>query len=391
MTAGDEAMSKYFTRKRRRKKTELVRGTETTVRVNAQTTPGCSGLPALPDVDPYLLELLLSSDSSLSDVPSDVSSIAIEDCPPASTTNLPTGDASCVPNQTAQPPPPKTPRKKLAKISPYFPKPPGDVASCLPFPPISARSFGLIQEQLAHDPFRLLLATIFLNRTRGGVAIPVLFRVFEQYPTIEAMADANLPDLVEMIHCLGFQNQRARKCIELAKTWLVAPPAKGKRYRKLHYPKKGDGRDVGAEECIDDDEHDPRVAWEIAHLPGIGAYAMDSWRIFCRDELRGLASDWKGNTTSTGTEITEKDEAEKEEQKAFIPEWKRVLPMDKELRAYLTWMWLKEGWVWNRETGERHRASEKMMRAAEKGGLAHEEQDGNWVLDMSPVKVCRIY
>ncbi|KAL2004690.1 hypothetical protein VTN00DRAFT_3218 [Thermoascus crustaceus] len=322
----------------------------------------------------------LSSDSPLSDVPSDVSSIRGDKPSPDSSPQASPSKNQPVPHH---PPLPRTPTKvspskpdgqpprpraKLPKVSPYFPKPSVDAESCLPFPPISAPSFGLIQEQLAHDPFRLLIATIFLNRTRGGVAIPVMFQVFERYPTVEAMAGADLEDLVSMIHCLGFQNQRAKKCIELAKTWLAAPPTKGKRYRKLHYPRKLDGRDVGRDECIDDD--DPRVAWEIAHLPGIGAYAIDSWRIFCRDELRGLATDWKG------TGATAPD---------FTPEWKSVLPTDKELRAYLTWMWLKEGWEWNRETGECMRASDEVMRAAERGGVAHEE-DGNWVLETSPVK-----
>ncbi|PYI10626.1 5-Methylcytosine G/T mismatch-specific DNA glycosylase [Aspergillus sclerotiicarbonarius CBS 121057] len=263
---------------------------------------------------------------------------------------------------------PKTPRPKLQKISPFFPKPLVDPDSCLPFPPVDALSFGLVQEQLAHDPFRLLIATIFLNRTRGGVALPVLFKVFDQFPTAEAMASAELSTLTSMIHCLGFQNQRAKKCITLARTWLTCPPTKGKRYRKLHYPCRLDGRDIGPGESISDD--DPRVAWEVAHLPGVGPYSLDSWRIFCRDELRGLASDWKGH----GAAATD-----------FAPEWKSVVPQDKELRAYLTWMWLKEGWMWDRHTGKRTPASERVMRAARRGGVAHEE-DGNWVLEMSPVK-----
>ena len=213
----------------------------------------------------------------------------------------------------------------------------------------------------------MLIATIFLNRTRGGVAIPVL-RVFGRYPTVEAMAQADPAELVSMIHSLGFQNQRAKKCIGLAQTWLSQPPTKGRRYRQLHYPQKLDGRDMRRDECIDDD--DPRVAWEVAHLPGVGAYSLDSWRIFCRDELRGQARDWNGSHALTPD---------------FTPEWKTVLPYDKELRAYLTWMWLKEGWSWDRETGQRTTASDKMMRAAHRGGVAHEE-NGNWVLEMSPVK-----
>lgn len=182
------------------------------------------------------------------------------------------------------------------------------------------------------------------------------------------MAAAKLSDLVSMIHRLGFQNQRAQKCISLAQTWLDSPPTKGKRYRKLHYPQKLDGRDIGREECIDDE--DPRAGWEIAHLPGIGVYSLDSWRIFCRDELRGMATDWKGNDATAA---------------GLVPEWKSVLPQDKELRAYLTWMWLKEGWIWDRLTGDLTPANDKVLRAAQQGGVAHEE-DGNWVLETSPVK-----
>ncbi|KAJ5677226.1 Pre-mRNA splicing factor [Penicillium maclennaniae] len=319
----------------------------------------------------------ISSDSTLSDVLSDI------DCDDELLLHS-TNDASTESTRFLSPPitlPPSTPvkqsfslrpetprlsRPKLPTVSPYFPSLSGDPESCLPFPPIDAPSFGLIQEQLAHDPFKLIIATIFLNRTRGGVALPILFRVFARYPTIDAMAIANPSELVSMIHCLGFQNQRARKCISIAQIWQVSPPVKNKRYRKLHYPRKLDGRDVGPLECADDEDH--RVAWEIAHLPGVGAYSLDSWRIFCRDALRGLATDWKGTGATTD---------------GFVPEWKSVLPQDKELRAYLAWMWLKEGWIWDHHTGDLTPASEKMMRAAQKGGVAHQE-DGNWILECSP-------
>ncbi|KAJ5127262.1 hypothetical protein N7448_008041 [Penicillium atrosanguineum] len=321
----------------------------------------------------------LSSDSSLSDIPNDFDR-------EAEPLLDPTHDSSTKSIELLSPPttsPPSTPLKqtnllwpetpriskpKLPKVSPYFPALLDDPESCLPFPPVDAPLFGLIQEQLAHDPFRLLIATIFLNRTRGGVALPVLFKVFARYPTTDAMATADRTELVSMIHCLGFQNQRARKCISIAQIWQTNPPVKNKRYRKLHYPRKLDGRDVGPFECTDDEDH--RVAWEIAHLPGVGAYSLDSWRIFCRDELRGLATDWKGSGATTD---------------GFVPEWKSVLPQDKELRAYLTWMWLKEGWIWDRHTGDLTPASEKMMKAAQKGGVAHEE-DGNWILETSPVR-----
>jgi len=251
--------------------------------------------------------------------------------------------------------------------SPYFPQKRAGSGSCLPFPPLSAPSFGLIQEKLAHNPFRLLIATIFLNRTKAEVAIPVLYNVFDKYPTVDALAKAELDDVVSMIRPLGFQNSRARKCIGIAQLWLTDTPVKGKRYRKLNYPNNRDGRDIGPGEFVDDD--DPRIAWEVAHLPGLGAYALDSWRIFCRDELRGLATDWNGAGAA----------------EQFSPEWKSVLPKDKELRAYLTCMWLKEGWEWRKETGDKIAASKKVLRAARRGAVAH-EMKGNWVIETSPVK-----
>ncbi|KAJ5752571.1 hypothetical protein N7520_009488 [Penicillium odoratum] len=318
----------------------------------------------------------LLSDSTLSEVPSDFEldensvypstpvhsprSVAVE---PAVVPETPVKQISLL-----VPEDPKPLRSKLPKISPYFPKLPSDPQSCLPFPPIDAPYFGLVQEQLAHEPFKLLIATIFLNRTRGGVALPVLFKVFDRYPTIDSMALADESELVSMIRCLGFQNQRARKCISLAQIWNSNPPLKSKRYRKMHYPHRLDGRDIGPDECVDDE--DPRSAWEVAHLPGVGAYSLDSWRIFCRDELRGMATDWIGTGATTY---------------GFVPEWKSVLPQDKELRAYLTWLWLKEGWVWDHHTGDLSAASDKTLRAARAGGVAHEE-DGNWVLETSPVK-----
>ncbi len=281
----------------------------------------------------------LSSDSSLTDVPSDIGPDPFD-----SDIDLPWKAAK-----------PKRPTR-----SPYFPnKPRSNFLSCLPFPPLSAEKFGLMQERLAHDPFRMLIATIFLNRTRGEQAMPVFFQLMQQYPTAGDLAAAQLKDVVEIIRRLGFQNQRAQKCIEMARTWSELAPVKGKRWRKLHYPMKGDGKDIQMGEVVKDEDN--RVAWEISYLPGLGPYSHDSWRIFCRDKLRGLSESWNGEGAVDG----------------FEPEWKRVLPTDKELRAYLAWMWLKEGWVWNKETGQRTKADEELLERARGGGIVQEQKESN--------------
>jgi hypothetical protein len=91
-----------------------------------------------------------------------------------------------------------------------------------------------------------------------------------------------------------------------------------------------------------------------------GKYAIDSWRIFCRDKLLGQAEDWNGR----GREPE------------FQPEWMRVLPDDKELRAYLRWMWMKEGWEWDPATGQRRVLREEMQNAVNQGRVGFDNTGG---------------
>jgi hypothetical protein len=252
--------------------------------------------------------------------------------------------------------PVKCPRTKLPTKSPYFspsasakkpPRSPGGILSCIPFPPLSAPSFGLLQEKLAHDPLKLLIGVTFLVRTTGKSCIPIFYKLMDKYPTAEALATAAKEDIVEMTRHLGLQNGRADKFIQYARSFLDDPPVKGKRYRVMHYPENNAHAGIKKNEVLDDS--DPREgAWEIGHITN-GPYAIDSWRIFCRDVLRGLAQDWNGKGACED----------------FQPEWMRVLPKDKELRAFLRWAWLREGWSWDAETGEREVASKDLLDAVE--------------------------
>ncbi|KAL4724316.1 hypothetical protein ACLX1H_008929 [Fusarium chlamydosporum] len=233
---------------------------------------------------------------------------------------------------------PETDTKVIVKFKKQKKSPrkiPGLVVSASRIPPVRAQKFGLIQESLSTNLYALLVATVLWNRTRGSQARPVFNKLIEKYPTPTHLAEASFSDLADLIRPIGLYNSRASRFIAFAKTWLEKPPCKNKRYRKLHYPMKGDGSDVGKDEALDED--DEREGWEVAHLPSLGPYAIDSYRIFHRDMLRGLAKDWNGDQAGAD----------------FEPEWKRVVPLDKELRAFLRWMWLKEGWIWDPETGNK--------------------------------------
>lgn len=187
-----------------------------------------------------------------------------------------------------------------------IPQPPG-----LPFK-LRPANFGLIQERLCSSLYALVVQAILWNQTRGESARPVLFALLAKYPTPKDLSVASLDDLTEMLQPLGLHNIRALRLIALASAWLAAPPCKERRHRRLNYPVKGSGKDVKPGEVLG--LEDEREGWEIAHLPGVGAYALDSYRIFYRDKLRGLER-------GTGVE----------------PEWRRVKAEDKDLKVYLEW------------------------------------------------------
>jgi methyl-CpG-binding domain protein 4 len=198
----------------------------------------------------------------------------------------------------------------------------GDHPQTIPQPPgltftLQPAEYGLIQERVCDSLYALVVQAILWNQTRGQMARPVLFEILAAYPSPFELSKAPLADLSAMLQPIGLHRIRAARLIALAEDWLAAPPCKERRYRRLHYPFRGSGTDVKPGEVLGPD--DEREGWEIAHLPGMGAYALDSYRIFYRDRLRAV-----------------------ENEDGIEAEWKRVMPMDKELKLYLKWKRGKE-------------------------------------------------
>lgn len=175
-------------------------------------------------------------------------------------------------------------------------------------------AYGIMQERIYQSPYALVVQSVLWNQTHGLRARPILFQLLSRYPTPLRLSLADREDLKAMLLPLGLQNVRAARLLALAETWVETPPCKERRYRKLHYPVRGCGMDIKPGEVLAPE--DDREGWEIAHLCGVGAYALDSFRIFHRDRMRGLHD-------VDGVE----------------PEWKRVHPADKDLKAYLEWKW----------------------------------------------------
>ncbi|KAI1755088.1 DNA glycosylase [Xylaria castorea] len=263
---------------------------------------------------------------------------------------------------------------KLSLLRSPNKRPPRGTVSALPFPRLDSPRFGLIQEELADDPFRLLIAVTFLIRTSGKAAIPVFRALVARYPTPADLADAaDTADIVAMIKHLGLGVVRAAAIQRHARTWLDTPPRDGVRFPVKGYladPAEGDvlsmhdGGDLLAPQTTS-------AGWEIGHLTQ-GPYALDSWRIFCRDVLRGAADDWKGGGR----------EGE------FQPEWMRVLPADKELRACLRWMWMREGWLWDPATGEKTILPDELRRAVQDGRVGYDDMGNLRILDEQQAAAC---
>ncbi|CAG8456550.1 3154_t:CDS:2 [Funneliformis mosseae] len=109
--------------------------------------------------------------------------------------------------------------------------------------------FNLVQETLYYDPWKLLIATMFLNRTRGSQALPLMWKFFEEYPSPQKAVLANVDKLADLLRPLGLQNTRAERIIRFSYTYLLNPDFKT--------PKQ---------------------------LFGMGKYAEDSWKLFCEKD-----------------------------------------------------------------------------------------------------------
>uniref|UniRef100_A0A2K6NYN7 Methyl-CpG-binding domain protein 4 n=1 Tax=Rhinopithecus roxellana TaxID=61622 RepID=A0A2K6NYN7_RHIRO len=105
-------------------------------------------------------------------------------------------------------------------------------------------------ETLFHDPWKLLIATIFLNRTSGKMAIPVLWKFLEKYPSAEVARTADWRDVSELLKPLGLYDLRAKTIVKFSDEYLT---------KQWKYP---------------------------IELHGIGKYGNDSYRIFCVNEWK---------------------------------------------------------------------------------------------------------
>lgn len=66
------------------------------------------------------------------------------------------------------------------------------------------------------DPFRSLVATIMSQRTDDDVTYPRAKALFEAYPDVDALAEANVDEIRDLIEPVGFYNNKAEAIEQVA-------------------------------------------------------------------------------------------------------------------------------------------------------------------------------
>lgn len=115
------------------------------------------------------------------------------------------------------------------------------------------------QSELRENPFQMIVICQMLNQTSWKQVDRVSPTFFEKWPTPQHLLKSTEAEIAQVIRPLGFYNRRAKTLLKLAAAWLEL---------KASWPNP-------VEAPIS----------EISKLPGVGKYALDSWKIFQLGDL----------------------------------------------------------------------------------------------------------
>ena len=113
--------------------------------------------------------------------------------------------------------------------------------------------YGLLQEQLMKDPWKIFVCCIFCNLTKRVQAEPIFWEVLKRWPSPEDLSEADHDELLSLIKPLGLSERRSKALKTMS-------------YEYTHKDWKG----------------------EPSSLYGIGKYASDAYYIFCTESWRDV-------------------------------------------------------------------------------------------------------
>ncbi|KAG9118988.1 hypothetical protein FRC07_006214 [Ceratobasidium sp. 392] len=269
----------------------------------------------------------------------------------------------------------------------------GETPDALPPPPSSPGALAealrrikpeLDLEKVRDNPWKIVVATTLLNKTTGKAALPVYWKLLDQWPTPTALAQAAAPVLTEMLRPLGTQSLRTQRLMRLSNAYVMHPPqlptpitaeaASSQSTSEPSLPSSSPSlsSDLSvpfpylvstqnpkpSASAIHPRSFSPKEyktiqqASAIAHLPFAGPYAIDSFRIFSPSLSGGGAPARVGEQLKRIAHLpkvpqgqVERDDFD-ETPTWYEPEllrvngdedaeWRQVRPDDKELRRYL--------------------------------------------------------
>jgi endonuclease III len=118
------------------------------------------------------------------------------------------------------------------------------------------------QEELVEDPWQMLVVCQMLNQTSWKQVDACRPLFFDRWPNALAVVGAEQSQIVEVIRPLGFYNRRAKSIRAFSEAWLQA---------LIEWPNPTD-----------------IPVQTLDKMPGIGKYALDSWKIF---QLKDFTTD----------------------------------------------------------------------------------------------------
>lgn len=142
--------------------------------------------------------------------------------------------------------------------------------------------YGLLEELFANDPWKLLLSTIFLNRTSRVQVDTVLHAFFKLWPTAsDVIAETNREKMSMLLQPMGMRHRRAAGVVRFSNEYLALlsrTKASACSDEKVTVEKAGPG-----DSTTDPNSSQPGYTWtrdDILSLFYCGEYACDAYQLF---------------------------------------------------------------------------------------------------------------
>ena len=152
--------------------------------------------------------------------------------------------------------------------------------------------FGLLEELFSEDPWRVLICTIFLNKTQRKQGIDaIIFRLLKRWPTAESVvkdADDDEEAVREYIFSLvrptGLGRTKANAFVLLSRDYLSLLTTKNQRVDQFPNGDMPIGNTIDSARCKEMEFNLTRS--EVKQIFSCGDYAADAYQIFVRKDFQ---------------------------------------------------------------------------------------------------------